>query len=104
MAGEGVGHLALRVDNTMPGNIGCRVEVLEYGADKAGAPREAGHRGDLAIGGDPALGNAADNSANRCGGFVASVWGSMEQLSLRRHRQLSSDSRGQGDTLSVTIP
>jgi hypothetical protein len=28
MAGEGVGHLALRVDDAMPGNIGCRVEVL----------------------------------------------------------------------------
>ena len=28
MAGEDVGHLALRVDDAMPGNICCRVEVL----------------------------------------------------------------------------
>ena len=80
IAGEGVGHLALRVDDAMPGNIGCRVEVLEYVADKAGAPWQAGHRGDLAIGGNPALGNAADYSANRRGGFVASVWGSRSNL------------------------
>jgi hypothetical protein len=46
IAGEGVGHLTLRIDNAMPGNIGCRVEVLEYVADKAGAPWQPGHRGD----------------------------------------------------------
>src|ERR1700722_6561927 len=53
MAGEGVGHLALRVDDAMPGNISCRVEVLEYVADKAGAPCQARHRGDLTVGGNP---------------------------------------------------
>jgi hypothetical protein len=35
----------------MPRNIGCRVEVLEYVAGKAGAPWQSGHRGDLAVGG-----------------------------------------------------
>jgi hypothetical protein len=95
MAGEGVGHLVLRVDDAMPGNIHCRVEVLENVADKAGALWQAGHRGDLAIGGNPAPGNAADYSANRRGGFVAWTWGGPVQLALRRHRQLSSDSPGQ---------
>jgi hypothetical protein len=33
IAGEGVGHFTLRVDDAMPRNIGCRVEVLEYVAD-----------------------------------------------------------------------
>jgi hypothetical protein len=104
MAGEGVGHLAFRVDDAMPGNIGCRVELLEYVADKAGAPWQAGHRGDLTIRGNPALGNATDHSANRRGGLVPSAWGSPEQLALRRHRQLSSDSYGQEDTRSVALP
>ena len=39
IAGEAVGHLALGVDDAMPGDFGCRVEVLEYIADKTGAPR-----------------------------------------------------------------
>jgi hypothetical protein len=98
MAGEGVGHLALRVDDAMPGNISCRVEVLEYVADKAGAPWQTGHRSDLTVGGNPTLGNAADYSANRRGGFVTSVRSNLVQLALRRHRQLSSDSPGQEDT------
>jgi hypothetical protein len=72
----------------MPRNIRSRIEMLEYVADKAGAPWQAGHRGDLAIGGNPTLGNAADYSANRRGGFVAWTWGSSEQLALRRHREL----------------
>jgi hypothetical protein len=73
----------------MPGNFGCRVEVLEYVADKARAPRQAGHRSDLAIGGNPALGDAADYRANR-GGGVALGWRSLERLALQWHRQLSS--------------
>ena len=101
MAGEGAGHLARRVDHAMPGNIRCRVEVLENVANKAGAPWQAGHCGDLAIGSNPAPGNAADYSANRRGGFVASAWGGPEQLAYRLHRQLSVDSRDQADTLSV---
>ena len=39
-------------------NIDSPVE--EDAADKAGTPRHAGHRGDLAIGRDPAKGDAAD--------------------------------------------
>src|SRR5450631_617465 len=70
MAGEAEGHLALRVDDAMPGNISCRVEVLEYVADKAGAPWQAGHRGDLTIGGNPTLGNVADYCVNGRGGFA----------------------------------
>jgi hypothetical protein len=66
-----------------------RVGVLEYVANKAGAPWQAGNRGNLAIGGNLALGNPADYSANRRGGFVAWAWGSPEQRALRRHRQLS---------------
>jgi hypothetical protein len=104
IAGQSVGHLALRVDDAMPRNIGCRFEVLEYLADKASTPRQAGHRRDLAIGGNPALGNAANYSANRRGGFLASVWCCPKQLALRRHRQLSSDSRGQENTHSVALP
>jgi hypothetical protein len=103
MAGEGVGYLALRVDDAMPGNISCRVEVLEYVADKAGAPCQARHRGDLTVGSNPTLGNAADYSANRCGGLVTSVRGSPGQLALGRHRHLPSDTRGQEDTHSVAI-
>jgi|SRR5271166_1883350 len=57
------------------------------------------------LGGNPALGNTADYSANRRGVFVASsVWGSLEQLALRWHRQPSSDSRGQEDMHSVALP
>jgi hypothetical protein len=73
MPGEAVGHLSFRVDDAMPGNISCRVEVLEYFADKAGAPWQAGHRRDLTIGGNPTLGYATDYSANGRGGFVTSV-------------------------------
>ena len=90
IAGKGVGNLALRIDNTMPRNIGCRVEVLEYAADKPGAPWQSGHSSNLAIGGHPALGNAANYGANRGGGFVTLGWGSVEQFALRRHRRLSS--------------
>ena len=90
IAGGGVRHLAPRVDDAMPRNIGCRVEVLEYAADKAGPPWQSGHRGDLTIRGHPAFGNAADYSANRCGSFVTLGWGSVEQLALLRHRRLSS--------------
>jgi hypothetical protein len=32
------------------------------------------------------------------------VWGSLKQLALRWHRQLSSDSRGPEDTHSVALP
>src|ERR1700733_4755198 len=104
IAGRAVGHLALRVDNAMPGNIGCQVEVLEQVADKTGAPRQTGHCSDLSIGGNPALWNPADHSTNRRGGFVASVRGSPKQLALCRRRQLSSDSRRQKDTHSAALP
>ena len=82
MAGKSVGHLAPRVDDTVPGNITCGVEVLEYLADKAGSPWQAGHGGDLAIGGNPALGNTADYSVDRRRGFVALGWGHLEQPRL----------------------
>ena len=88
IAGRGVGHPAPRVDDAMPRNIGCRVEVLEYSANKAGAPWQSGHRCDLTIRGHPAFGNAADYRANRCGSFVTLGWGSVEQFALPRHRRL----------------
>ena len=89
ITGEAVGHLALGVDDAMPGDFGFRVEVLEYIADKTGAPRQTGARGNLAIGGNPALGDAADYGANRRSGFVALGWGGPVQLLLRWHRQFS---------------
>jgi hypothetical protein len=101
MARECVGHLALRVDDAMPGNIGRRVKVLEYIANKAGAPWQAGPRGDLAIGGNPALGNAADYRTNRRGDLVAWAWGGPVQRVFLRHP--SSDSRGPEDTLGVAF-
>jgi hypothetical protein len=96
MAGECIGHLALRVDDAMPRNIGCRVEVLEYVANKAGAPWQAGHRGDLAIGGNPALGNAADYRANR---RAASLLGLGVVRSSVRFGGIGS-SRGQEDSIA----
>ena len=74
----------------MPGNFGCWVEVLKYLTNKAGTPRQASHRGDLAIGRNPAFGDAGDYSANRRDRLIALEWGSPEQLAHRRHRQLSS--------------
>jgi hypothetical protein len=37
IAGGGVGHLALCIDNPVPQNITSRIKVLEHAADKAGA-------------------------------------------------------------------
>ncbi len=56
----------------MPGNIGCWIEVLKYVAHKAGTPWQAGHRGNLAIGCNPTLGDATDYGTNRRDGFIAS--------------------------------
>jgi hypothetical protein len=39
IAGGGVGHLTLCIDNAVPRNVACRVKVLEYAADKTSAPR-----------------------------------------------------------------
>jgi hypothetical protein len=74
----------------MPRYIASRVKVLEYAADKAGAPWQSSQRGDLAIGGHPTFGNTADHGANRCGSFVALGWSSVEQFALVWHRRLSS--------------
>ena len=101
MAGKSVGHLAPRVDDTVPGNITCGVEVLEYLADKAGSPWQAGHGGDLAIGGNPALGNTADYSVDRRRGFVALGWGHLEQPAPQWHRQFF---RSQWSSLHVGWP
>ena len=37
IAGKGVGHLTLRIDNAMPRNVAGRVKVLEHVADQASA-------------------------------------------------------------------
>jgi len=90
IAGQAVGHLSLGVDDTMPGNFDCRVEMLKHLTNQAGAPRQASHRRDLPVGRNPALGNAADDSVNRRDGFIALGWSRLEQLALRWHRRLSS--------------
>ena len=90
VAGQAVGHLALGVDDTVPRDLGCRVEALKDTANKAGAPRHAGHRSDLAIGRNPAPRDAADDGANCFDCFIALEVGSLMQLALRRHRQLAS--------------
>ena len=83
IAGQAMGHLAFGVDDAVPGDLGCRVKALKYAANKAGPPRQAGHRGDLAIGCNPTQRDAEDDGANSVDGFIALGWGSMKQLALR---------------------
>src|SRR4029450_12278189 len=84
IAGQAVGHLALGVDDTVPRDLGCRLKALKDTANKAGTPRHAGHRGDLAVGRNPALGDAADDGANGFDCCIASDSGSLGQRSLRQ--------------------
>ena len=86
--GQSVGDLALRIDDAMPGNGGRRTEVLEDVADEAGAPWHAGHSRDLAVGGDPTLGDAADDAADGGDGVVAVWWNSLERFVLWWHQRL----------------
>src|ERR1700744_2922009 len=65
IAGQAIRHLALGVDDTMPGDPAVRPKALKHLADKARAPRQASHRGDLAIGRNPALWDTTDHGANR---------------------------------------
>src|SRR5690349_13514075 len=67
VTGEAERHFALGVDDTMPRDVCPGVEVLKDPADETGTSRHAGHRGDLAVGGHPTAGNAANHSANRLG-------------------------------------
>ena len=83
IAGQAIGHLALGVDDAVPRDISYRVKVLKYAANKAGPPWQAGHRGDLAIGCNPAEGDAADDGAYGFDGFVALGLGRLKQLALR---------------------
>ena len=103
MAGESVGHLALRVDDAMPGYIGCRVEVLEYMADKAGAPSGRSSRRP-AQSGNPTLWNATDYSANRRGGFVSSGTGRLSSLRFGGIGSFRSIPVVRRITHGVTIP
>jgi hypothetical protein len=63
--------------------LGYWVKALKYAANKAGTPRQAGHRGDLAIGRNPAERDAADYGANSFDRFIALGLGSLKQLTLR---------------------
>lgn len=83
IAGQAIGYLALRVNDAMPRDLGYRVKALKYAANKAGPSRQAGHRGDLAIGCNPAERDAADYGANRFNGFIALAAGSLTQLARR---------------------
>ncbi len=71
VARQGEGHLALGVDDAMPGDFYCWIEVLKHVAHKAGAARQTRHRSDLAIGCYPAFGDAPDDGANRREGCIA---------------------------------
>jgi hypothetical protein len=83
IAGQAIGHLALGVDDAVPRDLGYRVKALKHAANKAGAPRQAGHRRDLAIGCNPAQRDAADYGTNSFDGFIAMGLGSLTQLALR---------------------
>jgi len=83
IAGQAVGHLALGVDDTVPRDLGCWVKALKDAAHKAGTPRHAGHRGDLAIGRNPTQGDAADYGANGFDSFIALELGRLKRLALR---------------------
>jgi hypothetical protein len=83
IAGQAIGHLALGVDDAVPRDLGYRVKALKYAANKAGPPRQAGHRGDLAIGCNPAQRDAADYGADSFDGFIALGLGSLKQPALR---------------------
>jgi hypothetical protein len=64
-------------------DLGYRVKALKYAANKTGPPRQAGHRGDLAIGCNPAQRDATDYGANSFDCFIALGLGSLKQLALR---------------------
>jgi len=66
------------------------VKALKDTANKTGTPWHAGHRGDLAIGRNPARRDAADDGANGFDGFIALEVGSLKQLALRWHPQPAS--------------
>ena len=68
VAGRGAGDFALGVDDAVPGEVGASGEGLQDAADEAGTARQAGHGGDLAVGGDPAFGDAADDGVDGGGG------------------------------------
>ncbi len=104
IAREAERHFALGVDDAVPRDVRLRVEALKDPTDKAGTSRHAGHRGDLAIGCHPTAGNAANHSANRLGGRIASQRDGRERLSHRKPRWLPTcrcrafgDSRGRTD-------
>ena len=80
---ERLGNLALGVDDAVPRDLGYRVKALKDTANKAGTPRQAGHRGDLAISCNPARRDAADYGAKSFDGFIALGLGSLKQLALR---------------------
>jgi hypothetical protein len=84
IAGQAMGHFALGVDDAVPRNLGYWVKALKYAANKAGPPWQAGHRGDLAIGCNPAQRDAADYGANSFDGFIAVGLGSLTQLARRK--------------------
>jgi hypothetical protein len=83
VAGQAIGHLALGVDDAVPRDLGYRVKALKHAANKTSPPRQAGHRGDLAIGCNPAQRDAADYGANSFDGFITLGLGSLKQLALR---------------------
>lgn len=78
IAGQAEGHFALGVDDTVPRDLDAWLEALKDAADKAGPPRQAGHRGDLAISRDPAPRNATDDVANSLDGFILGLGGSRQ--------------------------
>lgn len=88
ITGQAMGHLAPGVDDAVPWNLACWVEALQHAANKAGTSRQAGHCGDLAIGRNPAQGDAADDGANRFDGVIALELDSLKRLAL--HLSLSS--------------
>src|SRR6185295_270999 len=66
--------LALRVDHPLPGDFVAFRQPLERGPDLPGMAGQAGEEGDLAVGRDPAAGDAADdveNLSDRDGGGQA---------------------------------
>ena len=86
VAGQCVGDLAPGVDDAVPGDVDGGIEVLEDLADEAGAAGQAGEGGNLAVGGDPALGDAADDGADGGDGGVTEGWGGSGEGSVGGQR------------------
>jgi hypothetical protein len=84
----------------MPGNIGCHNKVLEFVANKAGAPWQAGHRGDLTIGGTQPVGMRRTTAQIAA---AASLPGRGAVRSNVRFGGIGS-LRGQEDKHSVALP